>query len=74
MMHVGSGGAGFMLYSMTITTDDIEFEQSPTIPVHELVSIAIEKFVIKQRLTLVQIRLICYNQGRKRWGEKRNDD
>ena len=73
MVHVDSGGAGFMLYTMTIT-DKIKFEQSPTIPVHELVSIAIKKFVIKQRLTLVQIRLICYNQGRRRYGEKRNDN
>ena len=73
MVHVGSGGAGFMLYTMIIT-DKIEFEQSPTIPVHELVSIAIKKFVIKQRLKLVRIILICYNQGRRRYGEKRNDN
>ena len=45
MVHVDSGGAGFMLYTMTIT-DKIKFEQSPTIPVHELVSIEHKNSVI----------------------------
>ena len=51
-----------MLYTMTIT-DKIKFEQSPTIPVHELVSIAHNLVIWYFEITHLLITRIKYNFG-----------